>query len=570
MKKIVVSLLLFVALFSSSAYAKVNDAYQQGSAIVVNGNIDKAKKGVYITLIIAKQGATIEDINTDLKTNVYALEQTKTDAEGNYNFKVFLDDGLDVPNVYVRVGESNIELLNVENVKYSNVASVKNALDAVNSAYYDKSSQDERREALISAIKLDAINLSQLSEFEDFESLADKTFLADYLLDEIKREKLTYSTDDEFGSSIARLKKCFKDAVAISTLNQCQNESDLKSAFIKFEKLFDIDVSKLDGIAENDTYFKKAFDELSPKTVDEVSNGFDTACVFAEVNSTVSWLGLKIAINKGGKYLGIENEDLNKITNEQDFYKYYAKYVPFLDIDDVSDKFDYSLSNYKTKEKGASTSGGGGGGGNTKSKPIVSLSTMASDVVSHQVKTGDKTEVNKNVFSDVEDTFWAKESIEFLYEKKIVNGASGNKFEPNRNITRAEFIKMVLNAFNVEMINEGDLFADVSENDWYSSVAKTAKKEGIVNGDDLDCFNPNKNITRQDMAVIIYRCMKLEQSEASLLFADFESISDYAVNAVSKLSEMKIINGYDDNTFRPNGFATRAEASKMVYFCIKK
>ena len=110
-------------------------------------------------------------------------------------------------------------------------------------------------------------------------------------------------------------------------------------------------------------------------------------------------------------------------------------------------------------------------------------------------------------------------------------------------------------------------FTDVDKNSWYYEYVAKAYVCGLVNGTDGK-FNPDSNITRQDMAVMVHRFMKyssLKLSDSSHNFNDHESISDYAKSAIEVLAGNGVINGTGDNEFNPLGTATRAEASQLIF-----
>ena len=106
-------------------------------------------------------------------------------------------------------------------------------------------------------------------------------------------------------------------------------------------------------------------------------------------------------------------------------------------------------------------------------------------------------------------------------------------------------------------------FSDAN-GDWYTPYIAAAAQNGLVTGREDGTFGVGDNITRQDMAVIIFRALGSNASEIHE-FTDSADISGYAVEAVSALYNMGIISGYTDGSFGPKDNATRAEAAKMLY-----
>ncbi len=170
-------------------------------------------------------------------------------------------------------------------------------------------------------------------------------------------------------------------------------------------------------------------------------------------------------------------------------------------------------------------------------------------------------------FVDLDDVLWAKDSINYLYEKGIISPASDKKFRPGDSVTRAEFVKMLVMSLGINE-NAGDIkFGDVSRDAWYYDYVAAAVHYGLIKGNDDNCFEPDAGITRQDICVILSRAMdKLGYTPENYndLFADNDKISDYAVNAVYRLRDFGVVNGVGDNRFDPTGSATRAMTAKII------
>lgn len=171
-------------------------------------------------------------------------------------------------------------------------------------------------------------------------------------------------------------------------------------------------------------------------------------------------------------------------------------------------------------------------------------------------------------FTDLAGNEWATEAIDTLYAKGIISDNAEKKFRPNDNVTREEFVKMIIEALGiVHETYETDL-NDVEKGAWYYPYVATAVEKGIVLGDENGNFRIGENISRQDMAVIIIRVLtKLEHpyDAKSTKFADDKEISDYAKDAMYAAKNLGIINGVGDNMSAPQGTATRAMAAKVIY-----
>lgn len=171
------------------------------------------------------------------------------------------------------------------------------------------------------------------------------------------------------------------------------------------------------------------------------------------------------------------------------------------------------------------------------------------------------------VFSDV-DGHWAKEYIEYLYKNGIISGFEDGSVQPNKIITRAEFVSMLMRAKPVEK-TEDAAFNDVSADDWYYEAVLDAAGAGIVVGTDGN-FMPNSAVTREQLAVMIYRALGETGEAAELTFADSDSVADYAKEAISYLAGAGIMSGYEDNTIRAKKETTRAEVARLLYVLISE
>ena len=127
---------------------------------------------------------------------------------------------------------------------------------------------------------------------------------------------------------------------------------------------------------------------------------------------------------------------------------------------------------------------------------------------------------------------------------------------------------MIITASGKSPIYTDSAFTDVDKDSWYAPYVYSAVKEGYIKGESETLFGSGKNITREDMAVILVRCggEKINSSSREYVpFTDDADISDYAKEAVAALFKGGFADGNGDGTFAPKAFATRAEAAKLIY-----
>ena len=240
--------------------------------------------------------------------------------------------------------------------------------------------------------------------------------------------------------------------------------------------------------------------------------------------------------------------------------KSYGSYSEF------KSDFDSLVEKEKNRDNGGSGSSGGNGGSKSSS------SAQLPYVPANGKSDGDMPDTKG--FNDLESVAWAKESIMYLKEKKIIDGVNENEFMPNNNVSRAQFLKMAVLAFNLYDDGAECDFTDVKSNLWHYKFIASAFNKNIVNGRPDGNFDPDGNITRQDMAAVLYRIAEMKSSlmtnDKKDDFADMENISDYAKEAVTTLAGAGIINGMENGRFEPNLPATRAQAAKMIYEMLKE
>lgn len=174
-------------------------------------------------------------------------------------------------------------------------------------------------------------------------------------------------------------------------------------------------------------------------------------------------------------------------------------------------------------------------------------------------------------FEDVTSS-WAKLPVEIMASRRLINGRNSQVFDPLGKVTRAEFTAMSVRSLYIKPVAFTGLFKDVDEISWYAESVETAASLSLINGIGNGLFAPEKNISRQQLAVIAYRLYMnknngMDSSQDELLnysFIDENEIDDYAKQAVKFLSSKGIMVG-DGERFNPRAAATRQEAAVVLY-----
>ncbi len=178
-------------------------------------------------------------------------------------------------------------------------------------------------------------------------------------------------------------------------------------------------------------------------------------------------------------------------------------------------------------------------------------------------------------FEDVSEKRWSYESILTLFDAGIINGKSDTIFAPADNVTRAEFVKILGGVAGIDPTAfSTKQFTDVKKKAWYAGYVAWAVEAGVTTGMSKDTFAPNANITREQMATMIYRYtldsgLTLPDTNPIITFKDAADIAPYAKTAVREMQQADIINGIKDNStgaysFDPKANATREQAAKML------
>lgn len=171
-------------------------------------------------------------------------------------------------------------------------------------------------------------------------------------------------------------------------------------------------------------------------------------------------------------------------------------------------------------------------------------------------------------FADIA-SHWAKDYIETVVARGLFNGTSETTFSPESSMTRGMFVTVLGRLAELDANASGEnKFQDVSSDAYYAPYVAWASENGIVNGTSETTFTPEKAITRQEMAVMLYQYavyadIELNTGDAKD-FADAASIASWAGEAVAALSSAGVINGVSDTQFAPVKTATRAEVAALM------
>lgn len=160
---------------------------------------------------------------------------------------------------------------------------------------------------------------------------------------------------------------------------------------------------------------------------------------------------------------------------------------------------------------------------------------------------------------------YAKPYLKRLKADGVFEGDPSGELRPNDSILRQEFCKVLITALKPEDAQEQPVFTDVASDAWYAEFVTKAAAAGYIQGKPDQTFGVDETLVREDLAVILMRILKIDESEvaAGTQYADNDEISDYAVNAVYAVTEAGIMEG-DGRSFDPKGQVTRAQVAKVM------
>ena len=172
-------------------------------------------------------------------------------------------------------------------------------------------------------------------------------------------------------------------------------------------------------------------------------------------------------------------------------------------------------------------------------------------------------------FTDVHETDWFYNDVLFVYEEGLFAGTSDTTFSPNAAMTRAMLVTVLYRLEGEPAVSGRSGFSDVTFNSYYEDAVTWAADNGIVNGTSITTFSPNANVTREQMAAILYRYAqykKYNTAASSSLngFTDQASVSGYATASLEWAVAEKLVNG-SAGKLMPTGNATRAQVAAILH-----
>ena len=550
--------------FQIPSYAKgnsINTTIDNATGKVkVSGSIDNAKSQVlFITVLKPNAENGISDLYDDMDEMeflelVYNIAQVKLDTNNTFTFEFTMQGNADEGWYTVAVTGKGVGLQN--KFYYVNEQKIRNTVRKLNTVSHNDFVD-----------LLSDIGIVLKTSPSDTKHVYDN-FVA------IRSRQGDFETEGNIDEMIEAVRDVVEEAEAYALIYLAK-DTDVVKVIKDYNKYFNIDL-------EGD--FKKAESKIGGAFVyirDKLSIQITSKEEFEKVYHQSIALTMLNTVNRTEvhdvlvKYNHIFKLDLNGNYSKVDALE-VAKSLAFADfktVSEVTDAFNTAVSQLYSKQKQSNSSSGGSGGkgssGKSKGGSMISVNN-GTEVSTVHSQTSNPSE--ENIFEDLDSVEWAKESIHAFAKKGIVRGVDGRNFEPNRNVLREEFVKIMVMAMELPLEENmmSRPFEDVDNNKWYYKYILTSNKFGIVNGVSENEFGVGRSLTREDLAVICYRAAKaaginFADSQNASMFSDDKTIADYAKEAVYALTGAGVINGVGNNEFSPKSVATRAQAVKIMY-----
>lgn len=200
---------------------------------------------------------------------------------------------------------------------------------------------------------------------------------------------------------------------------------------------------------------------------------------------------------------------------------------------------------------------------NLKGSGVWSLGQESADTWNYygRVANGEETindgREQNDGFYDVATKYWAHDAIYLAKEKGWVSGRSEHYFEPEGTLTRAEFATLICRILGYTYTNAGDFYLDIS-NHWARNNINAVSMLKLMNGYKDGRFYPDKDITREEVAKVLYYLIENKAGGKKVTFSDVSS-DRWSYEYIQKLSSLGIVNGYENGTFQPQNPIKRSE-----------
>lgn len=528
--------------------------------VVINGS--GADAGEFVTLRIWKDGMSEADYDEDPSARVDDIDlfavllQTVADENGEFEFEFLFDEeAADYRADIKSAGDTAVQ----KTISTADVEAANDFLEMINDAAQLAVMDTDDFAPVLDApsdygLVLTTFNRLTPANQEAVLEAAIDLFIA--------------NNDDDIENTIETVTTVIGENTLLAIFDQTADADILAEAFGIYADI--VDIENLENAAGIDDLFDGFEDEqdevfaaMGNKEYTDVADlleAFKERVFLKAIKDTQYYNELAPIIEGNLDYLELDEDALEEYEDSSAVRTFVLKALnkSKSNINTVA-KFELTFKN-AVDDYGKDDSRGSTGGGSSTNV------TVSSDLIPNDI-----VKPTAGVYSDMSG-HWAYPAVSYLSNTRIVSGRGDGTFDPDAPITRAEFVKMIVEAYGLYDSRATADFVDVSTTDWYYGYVASMVKRGYILGNDMGQFNPNAIISRQDMAVILYRTLQGKNLVKVIptlekLFTDFDTVSPYAQNSVTYLSNMGLING-SDGMYRPHDSSTRAEAAQVLFNAI--
>lgn len=517
-------------------------------------NTQEAKEFV-IKVLRGTDTALTEETTAD---QLIVLEQGRSAADGSYI--------VDVPvSAETASGDYQI-MLTIEGSR---------SVDKKISFYYLSRAEQDRILESINVTKTAAALQKEVLDHQKELNIDTEEIYASLASSAKVFEKMLTAKEQSAYQSLGEVQQSFRESCAIAAVEEGRTAAEVMERLIKYKDILSIDPS----LAEELDNPQEVGAHVGGRTYAQVSQlqarFLESVCVSAFNQATRG--KMEALLRTYQDQLSLPAAYQSAVTEQKNaLYKDLESTRNFDSYDNISNYVKNWFTGGNTGNAGNSGSGGSGGGsvsGISSGGLSAGMTDTSKEHTDQDYTSSALTPATK--FTDLATVPWAAEAIEYLANQKVIQGVRADAFEPDRAVTREEFVKILVGAFDVSWSGQVTDFADVDASAWYAPYVFAAAEKGIVQGIDARYFGIDAEISRQDMAVMLYRTLQILEKELQKTvtvqsFADEAQIAEYAKEAVDALCGYGVMNGVSETEFAPEDHATRAMAAKVIYLLMVK
>lgn len=547
-----------VGAVSSDGFDEIRIGKAESSVLSVSPEFDSSDSGFILgaeqpfVLLAASKNTDLSDIDEENAGNliayadVFNMEETENKIKILFNDSLFADGYYSFYSSLAGYGISG----NAESGYYASSETVKNIYSDLNSDDVDNAGIRECIENPV--LNLDLTDYKRVSSDDVITLFAEiKGTFADVL-------DIEKTLDEAVGTVLF----CTKTEVSLKDAEKYGNiiglDSDILSKLLADDKDSFVNEYTFSLLSEKE-------DEISAENARELFKEAYICALASDDDNT--WKMLQTVVYT---YCDVDKSLITSDIDESAVFKNMLGQA-YETAEEIEAAYAASVKKQKSSSSTSSKSSGSRtGGGGTSFTTAVNTQIDNTDVNAEPV--GDT--VVYGIFGDLPLSHWAYDSVSRLVDENIIS--RDVNFRPDDNVKREEFVKMMVMIFKPVTVSRAD-FDDVSETDWFSPYVNAAYSAGIVSGISDTLFGAGSDISRQDMAIMLYRAIKASKAvlieaetaedgnqELNQKFADASDISDYAEEAIQFLCDNGIMNGDTSGNVRPLSSASRAECAKLI------